>query len=334
MEINKEISIIVPIYNVEKYLSRCIESVLSQNFTEYELILVDDGSPDGCGDICEEYARKYPNKVKVIHKKNEGLPAARKSGFDISCGRYIMHLDSDDYLLPNAIKVLYNKAIEGKYDIVKGCNRRFTLDDSYEIEIPIKCNQEIIGPENYIKSLIRHQIKTYMWGGIYRRELFEDCPYCFINEVSVAEDWVTNLAIWRKVHKYISIPDIVYAYYINPKSMMQSKVLSHQYINKIGNIMFAMTKGASNEIHHLIELNRTISHIRTFFIPEIKWNSQEYKKIKEFIFNDNNIREIIPYIDKRYLYFIPYKSLFYVYSRLYSIIFKYLRLKGHTRNIL
>lgn len=327
-----KISIITPVYNVEQYLQRCIESVLSQDFQDWEMILVDDGSPDKCPLICDEYAKK-DLRINVLHKKNEGLPAARKSGFEISKSPYIIHLDSDDYLLPGALSVLYNKVEEG-YDIVKGCNRRFINDKIYEIEKPLLCNIEIHGSENYLKSLICHEIKPYIWGGIYKRELFENCDYCFTDEVSICEDWITNLAIWRNVHKYISLPDIVYAYYINPKSMMQSKVLSHQYINKIGNIMYAITKGASNEIYHLIEINRTISHIKTFFIPEVKWNSQEYEKNKKIIYKNNNLNEVVPLINKRYLYFLPYKSLFYIYTRIYTIIFKYLKLKGHSRTIL
>ena len=307
--------------------------MLSQDFKNWEMILVDDGSPDNCPQICDRNA-KMDYRIKVIHKRNEGLPAARKSGFMLSKGRYIIHLDSDDYLLPNALTILYQKAVKGNYDIVKGCNYRFTNENSNEIEKPKLYNTEIIGPENYLKSLIRHEIKPYIWGGIYKRELFEDCTYCFMSEISVCEDWITNQAIWEKVNKYIAISDVVYAYFINPKSMMQSTVLSHQYINKIGDLMKQITSNSSKEISQIIELDRIASHIRSIFIPEVLWNSDEYKKIRTFIDEANNLQEIQTYIDKRFLRFIKSKPLFMAYSRIYAHAFKLLKLKGHKRSIL
>ena len=108
---NPKVSILVPIYNVEKYLPRCIESVLSQDFKAYELILVDDGSPDQCPQICDEYAKK-DSRIKVVHKRNGGLVSARLAGFMEARGEYVMHVDSDDYLLPSAISTLYNEAKE------------------------------------------------------------------------------------------------------------------------------------------------------------------------------------------------------------------------------
>lgn len=330
---NPAISIIIPVYKVEAFLQRCINSVLSQDFKNWEMILVDDGSPDNCPQICDRNA-KMDYRIKVIHKRNEGLPAARKSGFMLSKGRYIIHLDSDDYLLPNALTILYQKAVKGNYDIVKGCNYRFTNENSNEIEKPKLCNTEIISPENYLKALIRHEIKPYIWGGIYKRELFEDCTYCFMSEISICEDWITNQAIWGKVNKYIAISDVVYVYFINPKSMMQSTVLSHQYINKIGFLMKQIALNAPKDISKIIELDRTASHIRSFFIPELPWNSDEYKKIRKFIDETNNLFEIHTYIDERFLRFIKNKLLFRAYSRIYAYTFKFLRLKGHKRSIL
>ena len=90
-------SIIVPVYNVEKYINKCIDSVLAQTFTDFELILVDDGSPDGCSAVCDDYAEK-DSRIKVIHKQNEGLINARKSGLAIADGKYIGFVDGDDWI--------------------------------------------------------------------------------------------------------------------------------------------------------------------------------------------------------------------------------------------
>ncbi|MGL4652161.1 glycosyltransferase family 2 protein [Cetobacterium sp.] len=111
-----KISIIVPIYNVENYLEKCIDSILNQTFKDFELILVDDGSPDRCGEICDEYTKK-DKRIVVIHKKNGGLSSARNAGLDIAKGEYIGFIDSDDWIEKEMYEVLYNSCIENKSDI-------------------------------------------------------------------------------------------------------------------------------------------------------------------------------------------------------------------------
>ena len=104
---NPKLSVIVPIYNVEAYLRRCVDSILAQTFTDYELILVDDGSPDNCGEICEEYAGT-DDRIRVIHKENGGLSDARNAGLDVATGAYVGFVDSDDYIHPN----MYQRLID------------------------------------------------------------------------------------------------------------------------------------------------------------------------------------------------------------------------------
>src|SRR5574344_1424030 len=106
---NPKVSIIVPIYNVEKYLDRCMESLLNQTLKDIEIIMVDDGSPDNCPKMCDEYAKR-DKRVKVIHKKNGGLGYARNSGLDIATGEYVAFVDSDDYVDVNMYETLYNFA--------------------------------------------------------------------------------------------------------------------------------------------------------------------------------------------------------------------------------
>ena len=111
------ISIIVPVYKVEQYLHRCINSILAQTFENFELILVDDGSPDNCGKICDEYAQK-DNRIKVIHQKNSGTIIARNAGIKIATGKYLGFVDSDDYIKPQMYEKLYNCISSDNYDIV------------------------------------------------------------------------------------------------------------------------------------------------------------------------------------------------------------------------
>lgn len=112
-----EISVIIPVYNVEKTLKRCVESVLEQTFKNYEIILVDDGSPDNSGKICDEYAEKY-DFIRVIHKENEGLGPTRNRGVREAKGRYIYHCDSDDWIKKDTLEAAYNNAIENDSDVV------------------------------------------------------------------------------------------------------------------------------------------------------------------------------------------------------------------------
>ena len=111
-----EISIIVPVYKVEKYLEKCVDSILNQTFKDFELILVDDGSPDNCPKLCDEYAEK-DNRVKVIHKENGGLSDARNCGIEAAEGKYIGLIDSDDYIAPDMYESLYNNLINNDADI-------------------------------------------------------------------------------------------------------------------------------------------------------------------------------------------------------------------------
>lgn len=112
-----KVSIIVPVYNVEKYLVRCMESLLNQTLKEIEIILVDDGSPDNCPQMCDEYARR-DSRVKVIHKSNAGLGYARNSGLDVAVGEYIAFVDSDDYVDTSMYATLWNEARASNADVV------------------------------------------------------------------------------------------------------------------------------------------------------------------------------------------------------------------------
>ena len=135
-----KLSIVVPIYKVESYLRKCVDSLLAQDLSkeDYEIILVDDGSPDRCGDICDEYASKYGN-IRVIHRKNGGLSAARNSGIKVAQGKYIQFVDSDDYLEPNVLKALAEKMERDNLDILRFNYQN--VDESYQVFDPNKCGK-------------------------------------------------------------------------------------------------------------------------------------------------------------------------------------------------
>ena len=111
------IRIIIPVYKAEGHLHRCVDSILAQSFTDFELLLVDDGSPDGSGKICDEYAAK-DSRVKVLHKQNGGVSSARQTGIENAAGEYTIHADPDDWIEPTMLEELYNKATEEDADMV------------------------------------------------------------------------------------------------------------------------------------------------------------------------------------------------------------------------
>lgn len=166
------ISVVVPIYKVEKYLVKCIDSIIEQSYRNIELILVDDGSPDSCPQICDKYKSK-DLRVRVIHKQNGGLSDARNAGLKIATGEWITFIDSDDYVGVNFLKKLYFAAINTNADISM-CDYQSVLDDAGQEKEEtctkaynnVKCLEEMYHPQI-------HGMEFVAWGKLYRTELFK-----------------------------------------------------------------------------------------------------------------------------------------------------------------
>lgn len=174
-----KISIIVPVYNVEKYLENCIESILNQTFKDFELIFVDDGSTDNSGKICDIYEKK-DSRIKVIHKNNEGLSSARNTGLDIACGKYVGFVDSDDSIHPKMYEVLYNLIEKYKSDI-SCCNYKYTYDISNQNHEELNLN-EVIEMSNIeaIEKLYDKDLGVRLvvaWNKLYNKRLFDNIRY-------------------------------------------------------------------------------------------------------------------------------------------------------------
>lgn len=139
-----EISVIVPVYNVEQYLAECISSILSQTFTDFELLLVDDGSPDRCGEICDEYAGK-DKRVRVFHQENAGLSCARNKGLEHASGTYIAFVDSDDYVTSTYLQELYASLPADKSQrgtVICGFDKLFPDGSLHTVHVPQFCIEE------------------------------------------------------------------------------------------------------------------------------------------------------------------------------------------------
>ena len=169
------ISVIVPVYNVEIYLRKCIDSIRSQTYKNLEIILVDDGSQDTSGQICDEYAYK-DNRIKVIHKGNGGLSDARNEGIILSKGEYLTFIDSDDYVLEDYIEFLYNLLKEKNADI-SICKHTVLYNDGGKINTGSGKEYTLTSKEALKMVLYGDDLDVSAWGKLYKRELFQNIKY-------------------------------------------------------------------------------------------------------------------------------------------------------------
>lgn len=207
---NPLISIIVPVYRVEDYLKRCVDSLLSQTYENLEIILVDDGSPDRCPAICEEYGRKDA-RVRVIHQENVGLSGARNAGIDAARGAYLAFVDSDDYVAPDFIEALYGLAAETGCPIAQ-CRFAYVQGEplgdrrgrDFRIYRGESLMEQLYGPENEATYFV------VAWNKLYRRDLFDHIRY---PEGRIHEDEATTYLLFHEGKKLAFLDRALYGYY-------------------------------------------------------------------------------------------------------------------------
>lgn len=205
------ISVIVPVYNVEPYLRKCVDSILNQTYRNLEIILVDDGSPDGCPAICDEYAEK-DERVKVIHKKNGGLSDARNAGMAVARGEYLSFVDSDDMLPPDAMEILIKTAISEKADIVIGGHNRF--EDAPAAPNDLQFSVKRWTPVEAMADMLRNGCAS--WARLYRRELHQSILFP-VGEIN--EDEAIVLPLLEKCKTIAVTNAVVYHYRCRPESI-------------------------------------------------------------------------------------------------------------------
>ncbi len=212
------ISVIIPVYNVEKYINRCVDSVIHQSYTNLEIILVDDGSPDNCPTICDNYS-KQDSRIKVIHKKNGGLSDARNVGIDASNGKYITFVDSDDWIPQNSIMTLYNNIKINDADISSG-----TIMETYKKNINKKIvsgNRKTYNTEQAMEELLYlHRFSNSASGKLYKKTLFNNIRYPLGKHY---EDLATTYKVFDLAKKVVGTDEIVYFYFQNSNSIMHKK---------------------------------------------------------------------------------------------------------------
>ena len=214
---NPLVSVIIPVYKVEKYLDRCVESVVNQTYKNLEIILVDDGSPDNCPAMCDTWAEKDA-RIKVIHKKNGGLSDARNVALDIVKGEYVTFVDSDDMLALNIVEILVEVILKEQSDMV--LTKHYT---PFSKDIPQPYTQltdiQTMLPEKALEIMFCEIMRWEAWGSLYRRTLFESVRYPV---GKLYEDISVTPKVVLDCHLISLIEAKGYFYYNNPESIMRA----------------------------------------------------------------------------------------------------------------
>lgn len=223
------ISVIVPIYKVEEYLKKCVDSIINQTYKNLEIILVDDGSPDNCGKICDFYSIK-DHRIRVIHKKNGGLSAARNVALDVASGAYITFIDSDDYIEENYISYLYNLAKKNNADI-SICEYLYITEEDKVINHPRNDGKIIVmDQEKALYELLNSKLySNSAWGKLYKKECFSGVRYpCG----KLYEDVPTTYKTFLKCEKIVYGAKALY-YYLYRESAISKQSFSKERLDAV-----------------------------------------------------------------------------------------------------
>ena len=226
------LSVIIPCYGVEKYLDRCMESIVSQTLNDIEIIMVDDGSPDAVPDMCDTWAKK-DNRIRVVHKKNGGLGYARNSGLELAAGKYVTFIDSDDFVKNEMFDVLVKKAEETDADAVFCGYLREKYDGTWLsiLDFPKETYMNKTKYEEYVLSMIasapkikKERLYTMsVWHAIYKRSVISDNRIKFPSERDiVSEDIPFQVDFMKCANKAIFVPESFYYYCLNSSSLSSS----------------------------------------------------------------------------------------------------------------
>lgn len=218
-----KISIIVPVYNAENYLHRCVDSLLAQTFLDFEILLVDDGSPDESGKICDEYAQK-DERVLVFHKENGGVSSARQCGLDHAQGEYVIHVDPDDWVESDYLEKLYAKALSDCADIVI-CDFSRVYSDHIKIE-KVKYS---LTPEECIASIFRGSMHASLCNKLVRKDLYTQHHINFPYGLNLMEDLAVLFRLFYFSKRVVYVNKSLYNYNKTNSNSYTSRFLNDKY---------------------------------------------------------------------------------------------------------
>ncbi|MBS6172215.1 MAG: glycosyltransferase [Clostridiales bacterium] len=285
------LSIIIPVYNAEKYLNKCIDSILNQSFKDFELLLIDDGSKDLSGKICDKYA-EVDERVKVFHIQNGGPAKARNLGIKYATGIYIEFVDADDELIPEALENLYILT-KNNPDIIIADSQIITADEKVKNIISIEKNDQI-NVEEYLKNLNTVRKATllhYIWNKWYKRELICENRIIFDENERLGEDFLFNCEIIDKADCVWGTDILLYKYYKRDNGSLSGKYIENELSRrrKMDSTFLQLyeNKKIKEECYNLISRmigSITLASIQGVFMPGSPDNLKEKKLyVQEFL---------------------------------------------------
>lgn len=338
---NDLISVVIPVYNVEKYLKQCIDSVLNQTYKNIEIILVDDKSPDKCGEICDDYSSRYSN-IKTIHKENnEGLGLARNTGIENATGQYIYFLDSDDYIKDNEIQIVYDAIIKYSVDVVISGFTSF--DDTGKVLKIRKYDNEVFqgnaARTEMLPRLIgsspvkKDSFEMSAAGTMYAMSVIREHKIRFVSERKLKnEDMVFNIDFFQHANGACAIDSVGMFYRYNKDSLShiykedrfeRDKIFYHAMIDKLTGLGYGEDVINRLQRHFFIHIFIAIKQIN-----DVRGNKsfKERNLLTKNLCNDNLIQDVIKSYPIKLLGFKQKLFLFLIknkYSEILNIIINF-----------
>ncbi|NHC43061.1 glycosyltransferase family 2 protein [Bacillus sp. MM2020_1] len=319
-----KISVIVPIYKVEKYINRCVDSIINQSYTNLEIILVDDGSPDRCGEIIDNYA-KADKRIKVIHKNNGGLSDARNKGMQNTSGDFLLFVDSDDWLENQMIAELVQHQVKFQADVVQVAffytyedyllfdNRYYQRGDA-----PVVLDNKALMKE----LVINERVKNFAWGKLYKTEIIKDLPF---KKGVLFEDVFWAHQVMQKVKTYVIIHQPLY-YYIQRsdsivsnytpknldiiKGLMERQCFIEEYYQHLSNESYKVLTKTILIHYNLLLLNRYKDQDGKYKKELQQLIKKNYIKLKKAVTNDKDLNWQL-----RLFYVHPFVNVFYLFFK-------------------
>lgn len=326
----KKISIIVPVYNVDKYLDKCIDSLINQTIEEIELIFINDGSTDDSFNILNKY--KNNRKIIVINQENRGVSYARNKGIDIATGEYIGFVDPDDIVNNNMFEIMYNAAKCNNSDMII-CDY-FEIDETKNKRIIKK--QDINGEDSFdilrqvLNNFITIQNNGYLWNKIFRADIIKKNNICFDKNITICEDVLFNLNFLRIANKINYVKKPLYSYYIRGNSAIAKK---HEERFRMMSYLYDYTMICMNEWK--LKDDSNINSLNTIYAPIFyqcaketisinKGNLSIRIKNTKLLLNDKKIRYMKKQIFEKDLVVSLRSRIFYKISNVEWITIIYL----------
>ena len=314
----KKVSVIVPVYNVERYLEECLDSLKNQTYTNLEIILIDDGSTDGSGSICDNYASQ-DNRFKVVHQINQGAACAKNRGLDVFTGDYFTFLDSDDYVECDWIESMYNVMNEHDCDIVECSFVKKYINREEKVYSLEKEQQKIFDTSEYLKFYIDHWHSSLLWNKLFKRELTKDIR--FKNERRCIDDEFYTYKLCSNAKKVVLIDKVLYHYRQRKSSAVFSDKNEYQRTIDALDVLVERFKWIKEKHKYIAKYyyNHDVD-ILNYFINSFLFNEEAEEKLRKVV---------IYYLRNLFICGLNVQNCYLIFVYIYKVFVK----KAYKNNI-